>query len=149
MRRLRFFVFVSILCALCACAFSQDAPAIKIGVPLVQAAPKTISISEERDQLVKALNQHKADKKLPFTIAAVPLDTELGPKAMAEAREQGCDFVLSLHLTDFLTSSELRDDGAQGLNYRPDYSAAMEYRIVRVADSAAFAIGSVQEEDPG
>jgi VWFA-related protein len=143
--RLRPFVFASLVCISCGHAFSQRT--IKIGVPLVQAGPKTISITEERDQLVKALN--KADKKVPFTIVGVPLADELGPKAMAEAREQGCEFVLSLRLTDFSTSSELRDDGAQGLNYRPDYSAEMEYRIVRVADNAAFAIGSVQEEDPG
>jgi VWFA-related protein len=148
MRRFLPTALVPILWIFCGHALSQDAAVIKIGVPLLYASPNTVSAADARDQLAKALNQHKPDKKLPFTINAVPLATEWGAKAMEEAREEKCEFVLSMHLTDFRTSSALSNDGAQGLNYRPDYTAEVEYRLIRVADGAAFAVGSVEEEDP-
>ncbi|MGH9496246.1 MAG: hypothetical protein ACRD3B_14700 [Candidatus Sulfotelmatobacter sp.] len=149
MRRQTPIVLISIFWMLCGNALSQDSQVIRIGVPLLRAGPNTVSVTDARDQLVKALGQHKPDSKLPSLIVAVPLASEWGSKAMAEARDQKCDFVLSAHLTDLRTSSALSNDGAQGLNYRPDYSAAVDYRLIRVADGAAFAIGSVQEEDPG
>jgi VWFA-related protein len=148
MRRLRPFLFIYILCISHALVVSQDSLPVSIGVALLQAGPNTISVADARDQIVKALNQHKPDKKLAFTVIAIPLSAEWGPKAFAEAREKTCQFVIATHLTSLRTSSALNNDGAQGLNYRPDYSAAVEYRLIRVADGAGFAIGSVQEEDP-
>ena len=133
---------------LCAHAFSQQTQTIKIGVPLLSASPNTVSTTDARDQLVNALNQHKPDKKLSSPINAVPIATEWGEKALSEAREAKCDFVLSTRLTDLRHSDKLSNDGAQGLNYRPDFSAVVEYRLIRVVDGAGFAIGSVNEEDP-
>jgi VWFA-related protein len=132
----------------CGYAFPQEAPVIRIGVPVLSASPNTISVPEARDQLVKVLNQHKPDKKLHVEITAVPLETVLNSAALAEAREKNCQFVISMRLTDLRTSSRLSNDGAQGLNAEPDYFATMEYQIIRVADGAGFGTGLVQKEDP-
>ena len=138
-------LFLLLLCGMR--AFSQDS-VVRIGVTNLRTGPNTISISDARDRLVKALNQQKPDKKFHFSVEAVALDAEWGPKAVAEAREKRCEFVLSTHLLDLKTSSVLTNNGAEGMDYLPSYSASVEYRLLRVADASGFAVGTIDVSDP-
>ncbi len=131
----------------CTSALAQDA-AIRIGVTVLRAETKDVPLTDARDRLVKIVNQQKPDKNGRSPINAVPLDNPWGSKAVAEAREKDCQFVLLTHLTDARTNSVLTNNGAAGMDYIPTYSAVIEYRIVRIVDGAGFAIGSVKEDDP-
>jgi VWFA-related protein len=128
-------------------AFAQDV-SVRIGIAVPRSESKEMPLPEARDRLVKTFNQQKPEKKLRLAVNAVPLDDAWGSKAMAAAREQQCQFVLSTHLMDARTSSVLTNNGAEGMDYLPVYSAVVEYRLIRVVDGAGFAIGSVREEDP-
>ena len=146
MRRLPAFT-IFLLWISCGYALPQEGPVIRIGVPVLSANAHTISATEARDQLVKALNQHKPDRKLQIEIIAVPLETVLNSAALAEARGKKCQLVLNLRLTELRTSSTLSNDGAAGLDDVPDYSATMEYQIIRVEDGSGLASGLVQKTD--
>lgn len=136
-----------LLCIFCIPSSCQET-ILRIGVAVLRASPKTVSGTESRDRLVKELNQHKRDKKLNATIEAVPLENEWGDKAAAEAERKQCQFVLSTHLTDARTSSAPSYNGST-IDDMPVFSAAVEYRLIRLPDGAPFDVGSVKEDDPG
>jgi VWFA-related protein len=127
--------------------FSQQHSELRVGVPPLRSAAHVISVTEARDRIVRALNQQKRDRKLRVHITAVPLGSPFGSNALTEAREKNCELVLSTDLKEVRTSSVLQNNGAAGMDYVPVHIAAVEYRLTRVTDGAAFAIGSVQKEE--
>jgi len=148
MRGFSLHTLIPVLSLLCIPAFSQGGAVVRIGVPALRSGNNTVSGAEARDQLVKDLNRHKSDKKIRLAVTAIPLESPWGSKAMVEAQEKSCEFVLSTHLTDLQASSVLTNNGLAGMDYVPVYIAAVEYRLIRVADTAGIAIGSVKEQDP-
>ena len=140
------------LLLLCLPAFAQENGAsqntpVRVCVAELLSGTNMVSVTEARDRLVKALDKQKPDKKLGVSATAIPLLSASASNTLAEARAKQCDFVLATHLTDFHRTQTLSNNGAAGMTYIPAYIAIVEYRVVRVADGAGFAIGSVQQDD--
>jgi len=142
-------MLISILYASCLPAGAQEATVVRVGVAIPRSEDKTVSAIEVRDRLVKALDQQKLDKKLRFSVDAVALQTEWGAKAIVEAKEKACQFVLSTELASLKTSSILGPTTTNGSDFDmvPLFDATLEYQLNRVLDGAAFAIGSAKVED--
>jgi VWFA-related protein len=133
---------------LCVCAFSEDAAVVRIGVGVLRSGTDKVSVIEMRDRLVKALNHQKADKKQKITIQAVGLEESQGSKALEEAREKNCQFVLFSRLTDLQTSEKSVANGTSGgIDYVPAMTAKVAYQLVRVVDGAEYAVGSAKSEE--
>ncbi len=156
MRALRLLMLVAMVCASLLGASSilsiaQEVAVVRVGVPVPLGVDKTIAATEMRDRLVKALEHQKpehqkADKKTRFAVEAVALGTEWGSKAVAEAKEKDCQFVLSVQLTRVDTSSIQRPN-LSDLDTIPMFNVTVEYRLARAVDGATFAIGSVKGQD--
>ena len=136
-------------CLVCVSSISsvaQEAAAVRVGVTVPLGVDKTVSATEMRDRLVKALEHQKPDKKVRFSVEAVALGTEWGSKAIAEAKEKECQFVLSAQLTRVDTSSIQRPN-LTDLDTIPMFNVTVEYRLARAVDGATLAIGSVKWKD--
>ncbi len=130
-------------------AISQETSVVRIGVSLPRMAAKTVSGSQSQNQLVKILNEHKAEKNVHLVVEAVALDQESGPSALTEAKARKCDYLLAAHVFDPQTGSTLINNGAAGMDYVPVFSAVVEVRLIRVADGSPFSINSTRKEDRG
>jgi VWFA-related protein len=128
---------------------AQDVTVVEVCVPVMRSGVNTVSVTEARDRLVKALNRLKPDKKLNASVRAVPLEETPGQKAMAEASEKGCLFLLSTYLTDLRISSVLKPSemNSGDLVAYPIFSTTIEYELTRAVDGTPFGTGSVKEED--
>jgi VWFA-related protein len=161
MRAFRLSTLIVMVCASLVCAspilsIAQEAAVVRVGVTLPLGVDKTVSATETRDRLVKALNHQKPepqkddhqkpDKKTRFSVEAVALASEWGGRAIAEAKVKECQFVLSAKLTRVDTSSIQRPN-LSNLDTIPMFNVTVEYRLARVGDGATFAIGSVKGQD--
>ena len=156
MRAFRLLMLTVIVCACLLCASSissiaQEAAVVRIGVTVPLGVDKTVSATETQDRLVKALirqkiERQKLDKRIRFPVEAVALASEWGGKAIAEAKEKECQFVLSAQLTRVDTSSIQRPN-MSNLDTIPMFDVTVEYRLARAVDGATFAIGSVKGQD--
>ena len=117
---------------------------VRVGVATLQSGPGIVPGAEARDRMVKAIAQRKPEKNSQFTVEAVALEAASPGKALAEAREKNCEFVLYSHVTDLTTSSQL--SSLEGI-YLPVFHATLEYQLNRVADGSGFAINSISVED--
>jgi VWFA-related protein len=156
MRAFRLLMLTVIVCACLLCASSissiaQEAAVVRVGVTVPLGMDKTVSATGMRDRLVKALDgqkvgRQKPDKTMRFSVEAVALATEWGGKAVAEAKEKQCQFLLSAQLTRVATSSIQRPN-LSNLDTIPLFDVTVEYRLTRAVDGATFAIGSVKGQD--
>jgi VWFA-related protein len=138
-----------LLSLFCLPALCQDPPSsIKIGVALPAGATKEISDTALRDQWVKEINDHKHERKLKMEVDAVPLDASPGIRAVVEAREKKCAFLLYVYLQPPEDSN----------HYVPSYDGMtiqnqavargkIEYLLRRVGDSSAYAAGTAQSDE--
>ena len=140
--------FVPILCLSCLPAFSQEPAVVHVCVAVLRSGANTVSVTQARDRLVKALDQQKPDRKLRLSASAVPLESPWGTRAMDEAKEKSCEFVLSTRLTNLETSSAPAASGSLGTDTVPVFDAIVEYELIRTLDGTVFATGSVKAEDP-
>jgi VWFA-related protein len=138
--------FAAILCFAGRPLLAQENSVLKVGVAMLQAAPGTVSGVEARDRMVKSLNQRKPDKKSHIRLYAVALDAASQEKAVGEAREKNCEFVLFTRLSDLETNYRYSPYG--GGPDMPVFNATVEYQIFRLADGSGFPSGSVKAEDP-
>ena len=136
------------LCLLCLSALSQQTTAVRIGVAVVRSDADKVSVTEARDRLVKALNQHKPDKKWKVAIQAVGLAESQGSNAIAEAKEKNCQFVVYTRLTDLLTSEKFVPNGQAASDYVTVVAAKVEYQLTRISDGAEYAVGLTEGESP-
>lgn len=139
---------ISVLCwSCCSCpsATAQEVSVVPVCVAVLRSGVNTVSVTEARDRLVEALNQHKTDTKSQLSVQAVALSAPSGVWAMAEAREKNCRFVVSTHLTSLATN--FRHSDLEGTPEFHVFDAVIEYQINRVVDGSGFAIGSIQAED--
>jgi VWFA-related protein len=146
MRAFRLLTMIVIVCAASIWSIAQEAAVVRVGVTVPLGVDKTVSATETQDRLVKALNHQKPDKRTHFAVEAVALATEWGSKAIAEANEKECQFVLSAQVTRVDTSSIQRPN-LSNLDTIPRFDVTLEYRLARVGDGAMFAIGSVKGQD--
>jgi hypothetical protein len=137
---------IPILCSSCLPALSQEPMVVHVCVAVMRSGTNTVSATDVRDRLVKALNQRKPDKKLQMSAAAVALADTWGAKALEESKAKSCEFVLSTHLTELKTSSALAA-GTSTVDYVPIFSATLEYQLIRTSDGTVFATASVHGQD--
>lgn len=156
MRAFRLSTLMVMVCASMVCASSilsvaQEAATVRVGVTVPLGVDKTVSATETQGRLVKALGHQKLDlqkldKKTRFAVEAVALGTEWGSRAVAEAKEKKCQFVLSVQLTRVDTSSIQRPN-LSNIDTIAMFEVTVEYRLARAVDGATFAIGSVKGQD--
>src|SRR5580704_9375054 len=130
------------LCLFCLPAFSQEPAVVRIGVALPNVGSKDVSASELRTRLVKALS-HK-DKKLKLLLQAVALDAVPGNKAIAEAREKNCLFVLYSQVRPVETSSKFQPANGTPGEISAVAVATVEYQLRRAPDGASYSIGTAK-----
>jgi VWFA-related protein len=137
---------IPILCFSCHSAFAQKSATVRVGVAVLRNGADTVSETEARDRLVKALNQHKSDKKSRLSIEAVALDEARGPRAIAEGRDKKCEFVLYTRVEALERSSRSGQDSHDSSQNLEGYTALLEYELRRVSDGAPDAIGTTKGE---
>jgi VWFA-related protein len=141
---------IPILCFSCLSVFAQERATVRVGVAVLRNGADTVSGTEARNRLVRALNQHKSDEKTRFSIEAVALDTAPGRHAIAEGSDKKCEFVLYTRV-EALERSSRSGQNSHGSSQNLDgYAALLEYELRRVSDGAPDAIGTTKgESDSG
>ena len=128
-------------------AYAQEPQVARIGVAVLRTNAKEVSGSQARDQLLKAFARQKTDKNWNVSLQAVALDASQERQALVEAREKNCQFVLSTHLTDLLTSEKFDPSAFQGTGGNVSaFAAKIVYTVRRTSDGAEYAIGSAKSE---
>jgi len=141
---------IPILCFSCLSAFTQESATVRVGVAVLRNGADTVSGTEARDRLVKALNQHKSDKRTRFSIEAVALNAAPGRRAIADGRDKKCEFVLYTRVEALERSSRSGRDSHGSSHDLEGYTALLEYELRRVSDGAPDAIGTTKgESDSG
>jgi VWFA-related protein len=137
---------LSILCLLCLPALAQEVSVVRIGVTTPGGDTKGVSGVELRSQLMKALTQHKVDKKLKAQVQAVALDAPPGGKAIAEAREKNCQFVLYSQVRQLHDASKFEPQNGTPGGFEAVQVATVDYQLRRAGDGASLAIGIAESE---
>ncbi|HSY93612.1 MAG TPA: VWA domain-containing protein [Candidatus Binatus sp.] len=136
----------TIICLLCLPAFAQEVSVVRIGVTTPGGGTKGVSSVELRSQLVKALNQHKVDKKLKAQVQAVALDASPGGKAIAEAREKNCQFVLYSQVRQLQDANKFEPQNGTPGGFQAVQVATVDYQLRRAVDGASMSIGIAESE---
>jgi len=146
---MRFTLLLALLSLLCfsgVSAVAQEPTIVRIGVTLPTSGEKDVPDSQVRDRLLKTLNQRKFDKKLNLSLQAVALDAPPGSKAIAEAREKNCQFVLYSLVQPVETSYRFEAaNGGPGENVAVT-TATAEYQLRRAIDGVSYSIGIAKSE---
>lgn len=128
------------------CAFSQEAPPIRIGVALPAPGAQIVPDAGVRDQLVKLLNGHKTDKKHNLFVEAIPLDAPPGGRAIAAATVNNCEFILYTLVKPLETSSKYEVSADGSFQNVAMANVTVEYLVRRVKDGVSYAAGSARSE---
>jgi len=119
---------------------------VRIGVALPVSGVGDASEADIRNQLVKALNEHKADKRIKVAVQAVALEAPPGGRAIAEANGKDCQFIFYSHLTPLQVSYQYEVAADGSFNNVPLASATVEYLVRRVTDGVSWAAGTAKSE---
>jgi hypothetical protein len=135
-------------------------PAIKVCVADIRnVAKRSVSLSLQRDYLIRELNQGKPPKKAADQrrIAAVALVGEAPGGGGISPRDQGCDFVLYTTIaelrdkSDFKTPREQLEDLGQvplsGNANEPGTFARVDYSLVRSGSPSPVVESSVSARE--
>lgn len=128
------------------CSYAEDNRVVRVGVAIMQnEAGRSVPGNIERDRLVRALDELKADKKTHIKVEGVPLEGSSGNELSEEAEQKKCEYVLYTTLTELRNASDpyqrrpgtietnpngtwnSRDPSAQRLD--PEYRATVEYKL--------------------
>jgi len=136
-------------------AFPQQLRVVRVGVPVMKNnAARSVPGDVERDRLVKALNQEKADKKLKLKMQGVALEGTDPEDIFTQAQAKGCDYIV------YTTLIELRSQGdpverrpdtisicpspqrgtpdPESAAMNPEFEATVEYKLYRTGDPMAI-----------
>jgi hypothetical protein len=138
------------------CALAQENQTVRVGVPVMKnAAGRSVPGTIERDRLVAALNQQKADKKTHLKVQGVPLDGMTPDDVGDEAKQKNCDYVVYTTLIELQSSTDpvmarptpgtiqtnpggVWSTPAGGRNLNPEYRATVEYRLYHTGNPSAI-----------
>jgi VWFA-related protein len=137
---------ISLLCFSCVSLAAQEPTVVRIGVALPSSGPKDVPDTEVRNHLVKALNQRKFDKKLNLSLQAVALDAPPGSKAIAEAQEKNCQFVLYSQVKPIEASYQFEAVNGTGGENVEVATATVEYQLRRAIGGVSYSIGIAKSE---
>ncbi len=148
MRRFYFVVSLLLFCWPQPAAFSQESSVLRIGVALPTSSADAATDAQVRDQLVKLLNQHKNDKKLKAPLEAIALDSPPGGRAVTEARNRNCEYVLYTRVKGVESGSEYQPAYSEwGISTRPVVKARVEYLLRRLSDGVSYASGTATSDE--
>ena len=148
MRRFCLRSLLFLLLLISTAGFSQEKPVVRIGVTPLGNGGDKVSVTTARDHLVKALNHQKVDKQWGVTVQAVALNESAESKALAEARDKNCQFVVTSRLADLHSSEKSVPGSAFGtIDNVPVIQAKVSYEMRRVVDGLEYALGSVSSEE--
>jgi len=150
-------------------ALAQENQVVKVGVPVMKnAAGRSVPGNLERDRLVAALNQLKADKKTHLKVQGIPLEGMTPDEVGDEAKQKNCDYVVYTTLVELQSSTDpnmpqrpgsgpgtiqTNPNGAWGVppggrNLNPEYRATVEYRLYRTGNPSAIAGAPFSNQQP-
>jgi VWFA-related protein len=134
------------LAALPALAQENSAPTVvRIGVAMPSSGSTAALDLEVRDHLIKAVNRHKADKKLKSPLEAIALEEPPGGRAIAEAEKKNCGFVLYIRVKALPAGHQTaRSADGSTISDQPVSSYEVEYLLRGVNDGNTYARSSVQ-----
>lgn len=130
--------------------FAQQFQVIRVCVPVMKnTAGRSVPAEEERDRLVKALNDEKPDKKLHVEVRGVALEGASREDVEAQAEVKKCDYVVYTKLTELRTQGD-PEEHRPGVNIispngqrqspedgamNPEYVATVEYKLYRKGET--------------
>ena len=136
------------------CAFPQQPRIIRVGVPAMKnSANRSVPANQERDRLVKALNDEKIDKKLQLKVQGVVLEGASPQDVLSQAEAKNCDYIVYTTLIELRTQSDPVDRRAGTINIdpnsqrgvdpesaamNPEFQATVEYKLYRTGDPVAL-----------
>jgi VWFA-related protein len=138
---------ISVLCFSSVSAAAQDPTIVRIGVILPSSASYDAPTSEARDRLMKALSRQKIDTKPNLSLQAVALDAPRGNKAIAEALQKNCHFVLYIQLFAVEHSYRFEAPDQNPTGNVAVATATAEYQLRRASDGVSYSIG-IAKSDP-
>jgi hypothetical protein len=130
--------------------------AVRVGVaPLQNQAGRSVPANVERDRLVKALNQLKADKKTHVKVVGVPLDGMTPNEIAEEAEQKKCQYVVYTTLTELRNAddpyqrppgtvetnpnSQWSNQSGRSERMDPEFRVTVDYKLVSVPGNNAVA----------
>lgn len=142
----------------------QEQRVIRVGVPVMKnSASRSVSGENERDRLVKALNDEKPDKKLHMKVEGVPLDATEPRDVASQADEKKCDYIVYTTLVQLRTqgdpaehrpgtidinpNSQWGTQGPENATMNPEFDATVEYKLYQTGDRRAFSGGPFSAHD--
>jgi VWFA-related protein len=135
-------------CVICFPVLAQENSAstiVRIGVAMPSSGSTAALDLEVRDQLIKAVNRHKADKKLKNPLVAIALEEPPGGRAIAEAEKKDCGFVLYIRVKALPAGHQMTRaaDGSQ-IGDQVVSSYEIEYLLRGVNDGNTYANGEIR-----
>jgi hypothetical protein len=157
----------AVLLVTCPRAFPQQPRIIRVGVPVMKnSADRSVPANQERDRLVRALNDEKTDKKLHLKVQGVALEGASPQDVVSQAEAKNCDYIVYTTLIELRTQGDPVDRRAGTININPnsqrgvqdpesaamnpEFQATVEYKLYRTGDPVVFsgAAFSAQEAMP-
>jgi VWFA-related protein len=138
---------IPIVCLLCLPVLCQEVRHVRIGVTTLSSRSNKAPAAEARDELVKALNHHKVDKKMNLGLEALPLDAKSDSQALEESKRKKCEFVLYTRVKALEKSSRQERAASSEEQSADIYTALLEYELRRVDDGIPYAMGVVKSDD--
>ena len=127
-------------------AIAQEHTVLRIGVSLVSIDERKGWEAASGDRLLKGLNHEALDGGPKATVQAVALDGQ-GSKALAEAKDKNCEFVLFVRITGIRSYEESEISTLGGpLQVLHKNVAVVEYDLRQVKDGTEYALGSVESQ---
>lgn len=145
-------------------AFPQQLRIVRVGVPVMKNnAGRSVPANQERDRLVKALNDEKADKKLHLKVQGVALEGMSSQDVASEAEAKNCDYIVYTTLLELRTQGDAPDRRPGTININPnpqrgnqepesaamnpEFQATVEYKLYRTGDPVALSGAPFSAQD--
>jgi hypothetical protein len=110
----------------------------------MQSAGGGISGTASRDQLIKFLSKQKN-----FSGQLVPLNAAAPDEALAEAKQKGCEFVITTNLVEDHTDTAYQPGMGGTTTSMPKFFVTTAYKLNRVSDGSGLGEGTFKAQDTG
>ena len=142
------FALLAVLVSLCIFSISGFAqgPTVQLCVAGMQVSGSAASNTVGRDLLIKFLSKEKPDKTL--TIKNVPINQAVPEEALAFAKQEGCDYVVTTNQAEMHSDSSWWGGGTSGVNMQT-FFVTTAYKLTKVSEGSEVSSGSFKASDKG
>ena len=144
MQRFVLFVASAGLCILSIPCHAQSA-SVRLCVAGMQVNTGSSSSPAGRDLLIKFLAKEKPKGVL---VENTPIPPSVPEDALAAAKQQGCDYVVTTNQTESTSESQWWAGPTAGVNM-PTFFVTTAYKLTKVSDGSEMAGGSFKASDKG